>query len=117
MASSAFTRTGWWANAALGLSKALLTVVLSAVAGAGLAAFASRFDSLAPAIIIGIPITILLAVAVLADARVGVLGVLATFPLGSLSIPLGIAALQIAEAAAVAVGGLVILRRLGERRT
>ena len=90
---------------------------ISALAGAGLVALGARFGPLAPAVVIAVPLLILGAVVVLGDARMGVIAVLATFPLGSTSIPVGFASLQIAEAAALAVGGLVVLRRLGERET
>lgn len=81
-----------------------------------LAALGSRFGALAPALIIGIPLLVVGMVAVLADPRLGIVAVFATFPLGALSVPAGFAELQITEAATLAVGALVILRRLGERK-
>lgn len=99
------------------LARGLFVVGMSAAGGAALAALGSRFDALAPALIIGTPLLIVATVAVLADPRLGIIAVLATFPLGAAAVPAGFAELQIAEAASLAVGGLVILRRLGERRT
>lgn len=98
-------------------ARALLVIALSTAGGAGLAAIGSRFGSLAPALIIGIPLLLVMIVAVLADPRIGIIAVFATFPLGAVAIPAGFASLQITEAVVLAVGALIILRRLGERRT
>lgn len=117
MATTSFGGLERFTRLSASAARGLLVLGLSAAGGAGLAALGSRFGSLAPAVIIGVPLLTLGIVAVLGDPRIGIIAVFATFPLGATAIPAGVAELQLTEAAALGVGGLVIMRRLGERRT
>lgn len=91
-------------------------VIVGAIAAAlafgyGLAAAASAFGgNLAPAVVVALPLVPLLALAVLADARVGVIAVFAAIPVGTTKI--GSLPVQLIIAMVAVFAGIVALRRL-----
>lgn len=82
--------------------------ICSAALGFGLAFIASSFQDASPLVMLAIPLVPLAIVAVIIDPIVAPMIVMATLPFGSAR-TVGI---QVAEAAALVTGGLVVLRRL-----
>ena len=99
---------------ALGLATAGLAVVL---AGAALMAVAALFDQAGPLVAIALPALPGIVLAIFLNPLLGVLAVLATFPVGSLGAPLGFVTLQAAEGAVIFIAIVVVLRRLAIGRT
>jgi O-antigen ligase len=85
--------------------------------GAGTAALAATFDDAAPYVLLGVALAPLVALGVLAAPIVGPLAVFATLPVGSIGASLRVVSVQAAEASVLAVGLLIVLRRLGAGRT
>lgn len=89
--------------------------LLGLVAGFGLAAVgAAAPGNLGPALVLALPLLPVIALAVLADPRLGLVAVIATFPIGVNDVP-GLQ-LQLVQLAVVAVAVLVALRRLAGGR-
>lgn len=88
------------------------TGLLALGLGTTFAAFSAPFEEAAPAVLLGIALAPILVLAVLAAPVVGVLAVLATFPIGSLGAPVGPVTLQSVEAAVLVLATLVVLRRI-----
>ena len=79
--------------------------------GYGLAMVGSLFGNLAPAVVIALPLAPLALVAVLADARIGVIVAFALIPVGTAK--LGPIPAQLIIVVVIAFTGIVALRRLG----
>lgn len=85
--------------------------LLSLVFGFGLVAVTSEFGGiLGPVLMVVLPLLPVLALAVLADPRIGLVAVVATFPVGVTDVP-GVQ-LQLVQVTVVAVAAVVVLRRL-----
>jgi O-antigen ligase len=84
----------------------------SAGLGLVLAFLAAPFEEASPFVLIGIPLVPLLVAAVIADPIVAPLIVIATLPLGAVGAGVGPISLQASEGAALAVGMLIVVRRL-----
>ncbi len=65
-----------------------------------------------PVLMVAAPLVILVAAAALSRPLFGVMAVFASFPIGFSTLPFGSLDLKIVEAAAMAVAGLVVLRRM-----
>lgn len=77
--------------------------------GYGLVAVAARFRPLSAAVVMAIPLLPVLAIAVFRDARVGIILVIATFPVGFTEVP--VMPVQLVQLAVLVVAALVALRR------
>src|SRR6266536_1343902 len=95
-----------------GLALQLIAGVSAVALGLVLAIIASPFQELGPLVLIAIPLVPLAIVAVMIDPIGAPLIVAATLPAGSVGASLGPATLQLSEGAALAVGALIIIRRL-----
>lgn len=95
----------------------LAAAALTAALGAALMAVSAPFDDASPAVAIALPLAPVLALAVIARPLVGVLGVFATLPLGSVGAPVGPVTLQAVEVAVLILGALLVLRRLAMGET
>ena len=84
------------------------------VAGYALVAAGAGFGGLGPLVVLAIPILPALTLAVAANPRVGLAAVVASFPLGTVSVPL--IPLQLVQLVVVLVAPLVALPRLSARR-
>jgi O-antigen ligase len=80
--------------------------------GVALVAGASKFGDAAPLVVAAVPLTPLLVIGILADPRIGVVAVFATFPVGFLAVAAGPVNLQAVEGAVLAAGFLIALRRM-----
>jgi O-antigen ligase len=94
---------------ALGL---LAVAVGSFLLGVALVAGASRFGDAAPLVVAAVPLAPLLVLGVLADPRLGVVVVFATYPVGLLAVAAGPVNLQAVEGAVLVAGFLIALRRM-----
>jgi putative inorganic carbon (HCO3(-)) transporter len=99
--------------------RALLTAAAGAaglvatfVAGAAVATTASIFGDYSPIAIVVLALAPLLVVAIVSDPRVGVVLVVATFPVGAVGASLGFLQVQAAEMAVLVVAVVVTIRRL-----
>jgi putative inorganic carbon (HCO3(-)) transporter len=102
---------GWQAPALRGLG--LLAVAGgSFLLGVALVAVASKAGDAAPLVVAALPLAPLLVIGILADPRIGVVAVFATFPVGFLAVAAGPVNLQAVEGAVLAAGFLVALRRM-----
>jgi len=101
----------WWGRIR-GLALQLSAGASAAALGLALAIVASPFEELGPVVLLAIPLVPLAIVAVMVDPIVAPLIVAATLPTGSVGANLGPVTLQAAEGAALAVGALIIIRRL-----
>ena len=90
----------------------MAAAISSALAGATLAAIAVRFEKGAPLVLLAIPLAPILLGAVFWNPRLGVIAVLATFPVGSVTVVPAPVALQTAELAVFVVVVVVVMRRL-----
>jgi putative inorganic carbon (hco3(-)) transporter len=87
-------------------------LVAAFAAGAATAMAASSFEDYSWIAIVVFALAPLLALAIVSDPRVGVLLVIATFPVGAVGASLGFAQMQAAEVAVLLVAVVVIIRRL-----
>jgi putative inorganic carbon (hco3(-)) transporter len=101
-------------GAAVGLVAAGLFVVLS---GAALMVISAGFGEAGPAVAIALPALPTIVLAILVNPMLGVLAVLATFPVGSIGASFGFATLQAAEGAVLFIALVVVLRRLAAGRS
>ena len=86
-------------------------ILLGLVGGFALAAVGARAPgNLGPALVLALPLLPVLALAVLADPRIGLVAVVASFPIGVSDVP-GLQ-LQLVQLVTLAVAALVALRRL-----
>jgi putative inorganic carbon (hco3(-)) transporter len=108
------------ANAATRLTTTLaMGAVMMAgafVTGGLLAGVASRFGGAAPLVLVAIPLVPIVVGAMFSDPRLAVIGVFATFPIGSIALPAPIPPIEMAEAAVVVVSALVLLKRVASGR-
>jgi O-antigen ligase len=104
------------ANAATTLAMGAGMMAAAFVTGALLAVVASRFGGVAPLVLVAIPLVPIVIGAMFADPRLAVIGVFATFPIGSIALPPPIPPIEMAEAAVVVVSALVLLKRVASGR-
>jgi O-antigen ligase len=89
------------------------TAAIALGAGAGAAAVATQFESRAPFVLVALVVAPMLAAAIIINPLVGILTVLATFPIGSVGPSLGpLRHIQAVEVAVFVAATVVILRRL-----
>lgn len=88
----------------------VLMVGAALVFGYGLVGLSTRFGSMAPLAIVGIPVLPVLALAAFNDVRLGAYGIIAVFPVGTMEVP-GVP-LQLVQFVTMGVAVLVVLRRL-----
>lgn len=84
----------------------------AAALGISLAFLASLFEDASPIAMVAIPLTPLVAVALIANPLIGPLLVVVTLPAGSVGASIGAATVQISEGAVLAIGALIVIRRL-----
>ena len=98
------------------IASILGAAIAAAVVGATLVALAVSYGgSAAPLVLLGVPLLGIFAVIAVNDPKWGVIGVFATFPLGTLAIP-GFP-LEIVELAALSVAALLAVNRMGRGLT
>jgi putative inorganic carbon (hco3(-)) transporter len=93
---------------------AALIAAAAAVLGVALVAVSVRFDDQAPLVLLALMVVPLWAFATVVDPRWGVIAVFATFPIGSVTTPLG--GLALVELTLMGVTTVVALSRLGSGR-
>jgi O-antigen ligase len=99
-----------------GAAGIVAAAIASAVVGAALVAVSVAYGgNYAPAVLLGVPLLAIYAVVVVNDPKWGVIGVFATFPLGTLEIP-GFP-LEIVELAALSVAALLAVNRMSRGLT